>query len=70
MSAFEQFAKEKSKIDAYVEQQYIIAGVREGLSGDVLELKHPDGDTAEMLVETAEARKYFVNILIKQSQNP
>ncbi|HTG71052.1 MAG TPA: hypothetical protein VL921_17475 [Candidatus Udaeobacter sp.] len=70
MSAYEQFAEEKNKIDAYMKQQYVITGVREGLSGDWLELKHPGGDQASLLVETADARKYFANLLIKQSRIP
>lgn len=67
MSAYEQFTEEKNKIDAYIKQQYVITGIREGLSGDWLELKHPGGDKAVLLVETADARKYFVNLLIRQS---
>lgn len=68
MSAYEQYAEEKRKIDAYLKQQYVITGVREGLSGDWLELKHPGGDQATMLVETADARKYFANMLLKQAR--
>ena len=68
MSAYEQFSAEKSKIDAYVDQQYIITGVKEGLNGDWLAFKHPGGDEASLLVETADARKYFANLLIKQSR--
>ncbi|WP_169085405.1 hypothetical protein [Paenibacillus sp. PL91] len=67
MSAYEQYAKEKNKIDAYINQQYVISGVTEGLSGDLLEFKHPGGDQATLLVKTADARKYFVNVLLKQS---
>jgi hypothetical protein len=70
MSAYEQYAEEKSKIDSYMKQQYVITGVREGLSGDWLELKHPGGDEATLLVETADARKYFANLLLKQSLAP
>lgn len=70
MSAYEQYAEEKSKIDSYIKQQYVITGVREGLSGDWLELKHPGGDEATLLVETADARKYFANLLLKQSLAP
>lgn len=66
MSAYEQFVEEKNKIDAYLNQEYVITGVREGLSGDWLELKHPGGDEASLLIETADARKYFVNVLLKQ----
>jgi hypothetical protein len=68
MSAYEQYVGEKNKIDAYIEKEYIITGVREGLSGDWLELKHPGGDETALLVETADARKYFANLLIKQSR--
>lgn len=70
MSAYEQFAEEKNKIDAYMKQQYVITGVREGLSGDWLELTHPGGDQASLLVETADARKYFANLLIRQARIP
>lgn len=70
MSAYEKYAEEKSKIDAYMKLQYVISGVREGLSGDWLELNHPEGDQASLLIETADARKYFANLLIKQSYIP
>jgi len=66
MSAYEQYVEEKNKIDAYLNQEYVITGVREGLSGDWLEMKHPEGDEASLLIETADARKYFVNVLLKQ----
>ena len=66
MSAYEQYVEEKNKIDGYLNQEYVITGVREGLSGDWLELKHPGGDEALLLIETADARKYFVNVLLKQ----
>jgi len=65
MSAYEQYVEEKNKIDSYLKQEYMITGVREGLCGDWLELKHPGGDEASLLIETADARKYFVNVLLK-----
>ena len=67
MSTYKQFIDEKIKIDAYLKQEYVITGVREGLSGDWLELKHPGGDEVSLLIETADARKYYVNVLLKQA---
>lgn len=68
MPAYEQFAEEKNKIDDFLNQQYSITGVREDLSGTWLELQHPGGDQAVLLVLTADARKYLGNVLIKQSR--
>lgn len=67
MSAYEQFAEEKNKLDDFIKQQYSIIGVREDLSGTWLTLHHPGGDQAVLLLLTADARKYAVNVLIKQS---
>lgn len=68
MSAYEQFAEEKNKLDDFIKQQYSIIGVREDLSGTWLTLQHPGGDQAVLLLLTADARKYASNVLIKQSR--
>lgn len=63
MSTYKQYVDEKNKIDSYLKQKYMITGVREGLSGDLLILKHPSGDEVSLLIETADARKYFVKFV-------
>ncbi|MEW9697604.1 hypothetical protein [Paenibacillus sp. SI8] len=69
MSEYEQFMREKLKLDGYVSQKFRIIRVREDLSGSWLDLEHPGGETASLHLETANARKYFVSILIQQDQD-
>jgi hypothetical protein len=68
MSAYEQVAEEKKKLDDFIKQQYSIIGVREDLSGTWLTLRHPGGEQAVLLLLTADARKYAANVLIRQSR--
>lgn len=69
MSDYEQYRLEKQKLDDYAEQKFRIVGVKEDLSGAWLNLEHPGGETATLHLKTANARKYYAALLIKQQQD-
>lgn len=66
MSEYEQFMREKQKLDNFVSQKFKIVGVKEDLNGALLDLEHPGGETASLHLETANARKYVAALLIRQ----
>ncbi|MFD0697970.1 hypothetical protein ACFQZT_28245 [Paenibacillus sp. GCM10027628] len=66
MSEYEQFMREKQKLDDFVSQNFKIVRVEEDLNGAVLDLEHPGGETASLHLETANARKYYAVLLIRQ----
>ncbi|SDN01865.1 hypothetical protein SAMN04487897_101809 [Paenibacillus sp. yr247] len=68
MSEYEQFKLEKQKLDDFVAQKFKIVGVKEDLNGAWLDLEHPGGETANLHLITANARKYYVALLIAQGQ--
>ena len=68
MSEFEQFQAEKQKLDGFVAQKFKIVGVNEDLEGAWLDLEHPGGETASLHLTTANARKYYVSLLLIQGQ--
>lgn len=69
MSEFDLFQSEKQKLDSYVAQEFRIVGVLEDLEGAWLDLEHPGGETAKLHLTTANARKYYVNVLLTQGKN-
>ncbi|MDD9270403.1 hypothetical protein ACFPES_25430 [Paenibacillus sp. GCM10023248] len=66
MSDHEQYRQEKQKLDDYTGRNFRITGVKEDLSGAWLALEHPGGETATLHLKTANARKYYVMLLMKQ----
>jgi hypothetical protein len=68
MSEYAQFKLEKQKLDDFVAQKFKIVGVKEDLEGAWLDLEHPGGETANLHLTTANARKYYVSMLLKQGQ--
>jgi hypothetical protein len=68
MSEYEQFKLEKQKLDDFAAQKFKIVGVKEDLSGTWLDLEHPGGETANLHLTTANARKYYVTLIIAQGQ--
>ena len=68
MSFHEEVQEEKNKIDAYLQQGFIISAVNEDLSGAWLELSPADGkeERVTLHILTAEARTHLANQLIKQ----
>ncbi|MCY9695077.1 hypothetical protein [Paenibacillus alginolyticus] len=68
MSEYVQFKLEKQKLNDFVAQKFRIVGVKEDLEGAWLDLEHPGGETANLQLKTANARKYYVSLLHKQDQ--
>ncbi|MFC0271825.1 hypothetical protein ACFFIX_10200 [Metabacillus herbersteinensis] len=67
MSSYIEFLEEKEKIDELIGKGYQIAGVRENLSGAFVEFAPSSnnmGQKVELHILTADARKYFSNIII------
>ncbi|MGO4369996.1 hypothetical protein [Paenibacillus sp. 2TAB19] len=66
MSAYEQYMEEKLRIDNFIERRYKIKAVTEDLSGSTVHMEHPGGEQTVVQILTADARKYLVNVVIKQ----
>lgn len=64
MSEFKLFTNEKQKVDQLIAEGYRIHTVKETLDGDDVEFIHPNQEQPILIrIQTAEGRKYFVNIL-------
>lgn len=73
MSTNEEFVAEREKIDFLLEQDYLIKGITENLSGAFLEFEYRGTDLDKNKTETlqvlnADARKYFSTIIIQQQK--
>jgi hypothetical protein len=68
MSEYQLFVEEKQKIDAFISKGYLISNVKEDLAGGFFEFTPPNniGDKETLQIHTANARKYFFTLLIKQ----
>lgn len=69
MSEYTQFVVERDRIDELIEKGFTIHWVKENLSGAFVEFRTPDGEVETLHVKTAEGRKYFSNLFIKQKMN-
>lgn len=68
MSDYQQFLNERDKMDFLIGKGYRIQSVHEHLDGASVEFVHPDKKEKEtLLIGTANARKYFSSLLIKQN---
>ncbi|WP_108671014.1 hypothetical protein [Peribacillus acanthi] len=71
MSDYQQFLSERERIDFLIDKGYQIKGVLENLSGAFIEFENASleqNKTETLQIQTADARKYFSVILIKQQQ--
>lgn len=73
MSTYDVYVSEREKIDFLLEQDYVIKGITENLSGAFLEFEYRGNDHEKNKTETlqilnAEARKYFSTIIIQQQK--
>ncbi len=69
MSAWQEVVEEKAKIDALTAEGFVIADISEGLDGDLVRFARGTGqqkETTELLLLTADARKYLGVVLILQ----
>ena len=68
MSDYQQFLDERDKVDFLIQKGCRISGVKEHLNGSTVEFTHPKGNVTEtLLIGTANARKYFASLLLKQN---
>ncbi len=73
MSAYEEYAREKRVVDALLQEGYVIAGTSEELEGMELRFRKrladsPEPATAQLLLLTADARKYVSNLIFAEQQ--
>ncbi len=66
MSAYEEFYEEKQAVDAYLIAGFTIIGIKETLDGMVVRFRkqQSDADEAELVLLTADARKYVSNLIV------
>ncbi|RIW28563.1 hypothetical protein D3H55_21560 [Bacillus salacetis] len=65
MSEYQEFLGERDKIDYLIQEGYTIEKVSENLSGAFVLFSHPEKEKTTLHVKTANARKYFSNLLIQ-----
>lgn len=71
MSDYQQYLTEREKIDFLIQKGYRIKGVLENLSGAFVQFekgKDKGKETETLHILTAEARKYFSVMIMKQNQ--
>jgi len=70
MSSYREFAFEKEQIDAFMMKGYDIRQVTESLDGAVVVFGHPENreDRQELLLQTADARKYISTIVFEKQK--
>jgi hypothetical protein len=65
MSEYQEFLNERDKIDFLLQKGFNIEKVTENLSGAFVLFKHSENNrSATLHIKTANARKYFSNLLI------
>ncbi|WP_379130172.1 hypothetical protein [Paenibacillus sp. sgz500958] len=66
MSAYEEFAREQRDIDELLFRGYTIKAIEENLDGAIVKFAgaEPSLATAELVLLTADARKYVTSLLI------
>jgi hypothetical protein len=69
MSEHQQFLDERDKIDFLIQKGYLINNILENLNGSYVDFIHPDGAKETLHISTANGRKYFSSILIKQKSS-
>lgn len=68
MSDYQQYLNERDKLDFFIQKGFRINAVHEHLDGASVEFYHPASKEKEtLLIGTANARKYFSSLLIKQN---
>jgi hypothetical protein len=68
MSDYQQYLHERDKLDFFIQKGFRINAVHEHLDGASVEFYHPQSKEKEtLIIGTANARKYFSSVLIKQN---
>ncbi|WP_408007423.1 hypothetical protein ACJROX_22420 [Pseudalkalibacillus sp. A8] len=69
MSDYQEYLLEREQIHRMFEKGYFIKDVQENLSGALLKFEKPGTETETLHIKTADARKYFSNLILQQRQN-
>ncbi len=69
MSDYKEYLSEREQIDRMFEIGYSIENVQENLSGALVMFEKIGSETETLHIKTADARKYFSNLLLQQRQN-
>ncbi|MGP4078491.1 hypothetical protein ACTWQL_01140 [Pseudalkalibacillus sp. R45] len=69
MSDYQEYLLEREKIDHMLEKGYAIKDVQENLSGAFLTFVKLGEEAETLHIKTADARKYFSNLIFQQRQN-
>jgi hypothetical protein len=70
MSEHKQFLTERERIDLLIQKGYRMSHIFEDLNGSYVDFIHPESQVKETLhISTANGRKYFSSILIKQNNS-
>jgi hypothetical protein len=70
MSAYAEYDKEKRTVDALLEDGFAIVSINEVLDGMEIRFRKlpPECDEAQLLLLTADARKYVSNLIVSQQK--
>ncbi|AIQ66005.1 hypothetical protein D3C81_152800 [compost metagenome] len=70
MSAYDDFLKEKLEIDGLLSRGYAVDGMLETLDGAKVRFRQaqPASETAELFLQTADARKYVTTLVFAELQ--
>lgn len=68
MSDYQQFLQERDRIDFLLQNGYKITNITENLSGAFVDFENKEKEQETLHIQTADARKYFSVMLIKQTK--
>lgn len=68
MSDYQQFLQERDRIDFLLQNGYKITNITENLSGAFIDFENKEKEQETLHIQTADARKYFSVMLIKQTK--
>ncbi|MCF6408991.1 hypothetical protein [Pseudalkalibacillus salsuginis] len=68
MSDYKEYLSEREQIDLMFEKGYFIKNVQENLSGAIVTFEKNGSETETLHIKTADARKYFSNLLLATSK--
>ncbi|MEI5908441.1 hypothetical protein WAK64_15435 [Bacillus spongiae] len=64
----QEYIAEREKIDFLIEKEFTIIDVTEDLNGSIVVFSKGEEEIS-LHVKTAEARKYFSNLLVQKNEN-
>lgn len=68
MSEYEEFAKERETIDAFLKKGYIVKGLKDNLDGAIVVFEKEKETPEKLHVFMADTRKYISNLIFNKQQ--